>query len=771
MLGRIASIVVLMLSWCCAGLSLQGCDVPPPSHRDGDDRLADAGEGLAAVPDAGQEEVREDEYDAGDDVIDVESDGGAPVGPDARIPNPTCVASEAPPSDFTVAPVFASLAFNQPLGLFQAPGDPTRLYVQERAGVIRAFPNVQTVTMSEVEVVLDFSANVSLSGDGGFLSMTFHPDWPSRLELFALYTEGGLTRRTVLSRFRSLDGLTFELSSEERLFVIDEPAEIHNGGSIAFGPDGYLYIGLGDGGGGNDPTNAAQRLNTNLGKFIRIHVDVPPWERYAIPPGNPFAADATPCNLATSDASAAPGIRCAEIFATGFRNPWRWSFDRLTGDLWAGDVGEDTWEEINLVTLGGNYGWRIREGSHCTTLSPCQTAGLLDPVAEYDRGLGASVTGGYVYRGTQLPGLVGSFVFGDFASGRVFTIRRDSQGGPWVAQLAVTNFGIGSFAQLADAELYILDIFTGTIHQLVPKLVSGPAFPSRLSETGCFMPTSPLAFSPGLVPYGLNAESWSDGATKERAFAIPDGTAIAALDSGDLEFPTGSVLVKTFSLHGRRIETRLLVRHLNGVWAGYSYEWADDGSDAVLLESGKQKDVNGQPWLFPSRAQCMQCHTAAANFVLGPELGQLNREFLYPATGQVHQQLEMLTSFGYLAGAVDRSVYYEPPFGTGPLELRARAYLHANCSSCHQNGKGRGPADWRYGLSFTETNACNVAPLSDLGVPGASLIAPGSPFSSIVSLRVHATDSNRMPPLGSALVDTQGAALLDQWISSLQGCP
>lgn len=683
--------------------------------------------------------------------------------------------------------VFPALSFSQPLGLFNAPGDPNRVFVQERLGVIRSFPNQNDAGVGSVTTVLDFSARVNATGEGGFLGMAFHPNWPTTLEVFVSYTETRLTNdlRTVVSRFKSLDsGATLSLASEERLFAIDQPYTNHNGGSISFGPDGYLYLGLGDGGSGGDPLNSGQRLNTNLGKFIRIDVNVPFAQKYAIPATNPYAADNTPCNLTSSQTSAAVGVRCAEIYALGVRNPWRWSFDTASGELWAADVGQGLYEEVDRIVLGGNYGWRIREGAHCyNPATGCQTAGLIDPVVEYPRSgaatdmTGNSTTGGFVYRGSTIPTLVGEFVFGDYGSGKIATVESDGLGGFTARLLVDTNISLASFGQLADGEIYALDIGSGQIHKLVP-MGTPPVdtFPTLLSQTGCFQASDPKIPVAALIPFDVNAALWSDGAAKQRYLAIPDGTTITVQPSGDFDFPNGTVLAKTFSLGGKRIETRLFMRHLNGTWAGYTYEWNDLETEATLLPGAKARVVGTQTWNYPSRSQCLQCHTAIAGRSLSPEVGQLNRDMLYPATGRTANQLETLAGLGFLSaplsGPVATLPRYEAPFGTGTLELRARAYLHANCAGCHQQGMGQGPADWRYSLTFRNTNSCNVAPQNgNLGITGAMLIVPGSPSTSIVSRRIHALNAFRMPPVGSVIEDPQGTALIDQWITSLTMCP
>ncbi len=650
--------------------------------------------------------------------------------------------------------------FNQPLGLKQAPGDAARVFVQERPGRIRVFPKAAPASIT---TFLDLSSRVSTAGEGGLLGVAFHPEWPARPEVYVSYTESG-PFRSVIARYRSVDGgLTLDAANEERLLVLRQPYDNHNGGYLEFGPDGFLYIGFGDGGSGGDPGNRGQRLNTLHGKFLRIDVDVPAAQRYAIPATNPWAQDVA-CNLERDDDSFPDaGARCAEIYATGFRNPWRWSFDSVSGELWAADVGQGAWEEVDLVVRGGNYGWKTREGAHCYSPSTnCSTAGLIDPVVEYGRGEGSSITGGHVYRGAAMPWLVGRFVFGDYNSGTIWAVESDGQGGYVKRTLAQSGGSLGSFGQV-DGELYALSLANGLAFRLDPADGGTvDTFPQRLSETGCFTDAGePL---PALVPYHLNAPLWSDGADKARFFAIPEGTTLSVDAEGDLDFPNGAVLVKTFLLGGQKVETRLFMRHAGGEWAGYTYEWNDAGTDAQLLAGPKTKQVGGQSWFFPSRAQCLQCHTAVAGHALGPELAQLNR----------HGQLENLSDVGFFAAPLPSPLpSLAEPSGTAPLEARARAYLHSNCANCHQpGGPGRGPADLRFWLPLEDANVCDVAPTTgDLGLTDARLVAPGAPGRSVVSRRMHALDASRMPPVASALVDEAGAALVDAWITSLTTCP
>jgi uncharacterized repeat protein (TIGR03806 family) len=646
----------------------------------------------------------------------------------------------------------------------QLPGDASRFYVIERAGMVRVFDNVIDPPSSAVVADLRARVNSEAGGEAGLLGLAFHPDVLTNRYVFLSYT-GFITPgvnselRTIVSRFTmAADFLTLDPGSEKEIFTVDQPYANHNGGGIAFDAEGYLVIGLGDGGSGGDPGNRAQNPNSLLGKFLRLDVDN--GDPYSIPPTNPFATD-----------GGAP-----EIYALGFRNPWRWSFDRQTGELWAGDVGQGNWEEVDQVVLGGNYGWRYREGAHCyNPSSGCPTAGLIEPVAEYSHSFGQSITGGYVYRGADLPELQGKFLFADYVSKRVWAVG--TQPGDQMTELFIATANIPSFAQDESGELYIVG-YDGGIYKLVRASGTPPPapLPAMLSQTGCFESTDPKRPGPGLIPYDVRAPLWSDGAQKERHLALPDGAKIQVNEDGDWVFPPGTVLTKTFLLGGKRVETRLFMRHPDGVWAGYSYEWDDAETNATLLDDGKTKTVGSQTWTFPSRTDCFRCHTAAAGYALGLETGQLNHPLTYAATGRTSNQVATLEAIGLFEsglGTKDTWASYPDPQGAGALEPRARAYLHANCSMCHRPGGGGGGAhDLRYATSFADAKLCNVSPSGgDFGVAGAKLVVPGTPGQSLVSLRMHFLGTGRMPPLASAVVDTEGTSVVDGWITSLSACP
>jgi uncharacterized repeat protein (TIGR03806 family) len=689
----------------------------------------------------------------------------APHGLDVRPFNSTCVARERPVENtgVTTQQVFPALRFTEPIFVLQAPGEGSRVFVVQRGGIVRVFANDNAATAATNFIDITGRVNAAAGGEAGLLGMAFHPQFAANREVFLSYTGfGGPTNlRSVISRFKSNDnGATLDPSSEEILLTVEQPYTNHNGGGIAFGPDGYLYIGLGDGGSGGDPQNYAQNLDSLLGKFLRI--DVNGAKPYVVPTTNPFRN----------------GGGKPEIYAWGLRNPWRWSFDRATGELWAGDVGQGALEEVDRIVLGGNYGWRLKEGDQCFNPRPCSSAGLIDPIVQYPRAEGISITGGYVYRGTAIPALVGRFLYGDFGSGRIWAVTNDPITGAARPQLLVdTAFGISSFGELVDGEVLVVDLNGGRLHKLVPSGTQAPvSFPQKLSETGCVDPADPRKPASGLLPYDVNSPLWSDGAAKERYLALPDGKQIRVGDDGDWELPIGTVLVKTFLVGTRRVETRLFMRHSDGTWGGYSYEWDDAESDATLLPANKSKQVGAQSWYFPSRAECIRCHTSAAGFSLGLETGQLNRDLHYTSTNRLSNQVATFEHLGLFEGPLppqeSRARYPAPSAGDG-LEPRARAYLHANCSSCHRpNSTGRGPADLRFATSLAQVGICNAVPQQgDLGVANARLLVPGEPARSLLSVRMHALDAYRMPPLASRVEDTEGTALVDAWISSLTVCP
>jgi glucose/arabinose dehydrogenase len=384
--------------------------------------------------------------------------GGGGGGGQAAQPPPTGTPPPTPePVSVVAEAVFPSLSFDSPVALLQAPGDDRRWFVVEQAGTVRVFDNEQDADTSSV--FADITSLVSFGGEAGLLGLAFAPDFSTSGVAYLSYTgRPGGTLTSIVARYRSLDGgQTLDGSTAEVLLEVIQDFGNHNGGQIAFGPDGLLYLGMGDGGSGNDPNNRAQDTTNLLGAMLRIDVDG--GTPYAIPADNPFAGNA-PCVQGFG------GAPCPEIFAWGLRNPWRWSFDRRTGRLWAGDVGQSDREEIDVVRLGGNYGWRIREGAQCNdNIQPsCDPTGLTDPFWDYGRSQGQSVTGGYVYRGGDIPTLAGSYVFGDFVSGRIWSIP--TNGTEPATELTASGLLVAAFGEDAAGEIYVVD-YRGGLYRLV----------------------------------------------------------------------------------------------------------------------------------------------------------------------------------------------------------------------------------------------------------------------------------------------------------------
>lgn len=668
--------------------------------------------------------------------------------PAVRPTNTTCFAPDPPATavaaEFVTA--YPNLEFERGVQALQRPGDGSRWYVVEQDGEIWTWDAADT-DVSDPELFLDIGDRVEDGpNEAGLLGMAFHPDFATNGEYFLSYTADGVDGDPLLStvsRFVSPDSAVVGgEDSEEILLQIAQPYNNHNGGAILWGPDDRLYLSFGDGGSAGDPDETGQDTTVLLGKILRI--DPESGDPYGIPADNPFA----------DGVDGAP-----EVYAWGLRNVWRMSFDRETGDLWAGDVGQDEMEEVDLIELGGNYGWDDKEGTLCYEADePCEGGGLIDPVIEYDHEVGKSVVGGYVYRGSAIPALTGVYLFTDFYTYDVWGLFWDADGEPVRETVARTGNVASGFAEDAEGEIYALD-FRGKLRKLVPTAEAEPSdFPELLSETGCFDGAEPGS---ALIPYEVIAPFWSDGAEKERFFALPDDALIEVAEDGDLLFPPRSVLVKSFRFEGALTETRLFVHNEDGTWAGYTYQWNSERTDASLVQGGGAVALTGHTWELPTSAECLQCHGEAPGRSLGLELAQLDRG----------RQLARFEEMGLFTGALPEIAPLEDPAGDGGLDARARAWLHTNCSACHRpEGLGRGDLDLR--ATAEELGACDTVPSEgDLGVEDARVIAAGEPERSTLWLRIATLEASRMPPLGSAVVDEDGVALIREWIAAGGGCP
>jgi glucose/arabinose dehydrogenase len=376
-------------------------------------------------------------------------------------------ASTASPEAFSIDHVNVSLlpvasGLDRPLFVTHAGDGSGRLFIVEKAGTIRVFAGERLIPRP----FLDIRDRVlSRGSEQGLLGLAFDPDFRRSGAFFVNYTDR--SGNTVISRFRvTADANLADPASELKVLGIDQPAANHNGGMLAFGPDGYLYVGTGDGGGAGDRFGNGQNPQSLLGKMLRIDVRTDPSAPYVVPPSNPWVT------ATRNGQSVRP-----EIWALGLRNPWRFSFDRQKGDLWIADVGQDQYEEIDRVPAGAggnvqggiNFGWRIMEGTHCFPDSAkCGRDGLVLPVAEYAHGAdGCSITGGYLYRGAAIPGLAGAYLYGDYCSGRIWALT-PAAGGGWDSRLLLeSGLTISSFGEDQAGELYVADLQGGRVYRLV----------------------------------------------------------------------------------------------------------------------------------------------------------------------------------------------------------------------------------------------------------------------------------------------------------------
>ena len=431
-------------------------------------------------------------------------------------------------AQITLENAFPNLSFNDPLDL-QNSGDGTnRIFVVERAGRIKVFPNSSSVT--SLKTYLDITDRVASGGEMGLLGLAFHPDYENNGYFYVNYTVSS-PRKTRISRFQvsAANPDSADKNSEVILLTFNQPYGNHNGGWVGFGPnDGYLYIGTGDGGSGNDPENNGQSIVTFLGKILRIDIDnQDPGLEYAIPADNPFV-DST-------------GSVVKEIYAWGMRNPWRNSFDPVTGWLWSADVGQYNWEEIDIIENGKNYGWRCREGAHPNITSGCNYPEYIDPIWEYSHSLGCSVTGGYVYRGPTVPELTGKYIYADYCTKTVWSLEYDGISPPDNQTLLTAPGSVTSFGIDENNELYIVTFSPDRIYRFTPtaQIVAPTGLDGMASIT--------LGFPPQVVVDLW----WNDNSDNEDGFIIERKTnsgnflAIDSVESNVTEYTDWNIIDTT----------------------------------------------------------------------------------------------------------------------------------------------------------------------------------------------------------------------------------
>jgi len=726
-----------------------------------------------------------------------------------RFTNSTIQMPSSPPLEgygFTKA--LGDLTFEQPVCLVSPPGETNRLFVVERTGRVMVITNL---AQPDETVFLDLRSSVASEyWEEGLLGMAFHPDYASNGFFFIYRT---LVTSSPASPYGFHDQLSrFSVSQDNPNVAVRESEVIfisqfdfythHNAGDIKFGPDGYLYLSLGDDGpGGDDQSDNKQAIEHGLfGGIIRIDVDKRPGNitpnahpsvttNYLIPADNPFVGITSYQGIPID-----PSKVRMEFYAIGFRNPWRMSFHPVTGDLFVGDVGSGAWEEINRVVKGGNYGWPYIEGTNVSPLLAQAPPGFssFPPLVTYAHGNrtneGNAVIGGVAYVGTEIPQLTGAYVFGDYQRGNIWALRPDDTNSPARIEWLTSLVGISCFgSDPRNGDVFGGHFVSGKIYRLayVPPDQAAP-FPRTLAETGVFADLSTLDPNPGIVPYQINHSFWSDHAIKQRWFSLPDpSSTIGFAAKGNWQFPTGAVWIKHFEIEltngvstsRRRLETRLLVKNSDGVY-GATYRW-DPGSTSATLVPAEGFDeeleihegdlVRHQTWHYPGRAECRACHTDAGGLALGFNTPQLNREVDYGNGPE--NQLMALSQAGYfdtnltsLVGLRSLVVLTNERAG---LYDRVKSYFSANCSFCHE------PTSLNF---FWDARLETRLPDMRLLHSQNTLVTPNSPENSFLLTRMMSRNINnswaiQMPPLDSNEVDSNAVEIIRRWILGFPRAP
>lgn len=727
--------------------------------------------------------------------------------------------AQLPRSTYSFVDALPGVTLNQPVATATPPGETGRLFVVEKTGRIVVITNLARPTRT---VFANLTTNLLTSGEQGLLGLAFHPRYAENRRLFVFRTlntgpDGTRQAYNVLTEFRasSSDPNAIDPASEVRLFAQRDEASNHNGGDLHFGPDGLLYVALGDEGGGNDSYNNGQRIDRDLfAGLLRIDVDQRPgsllpnrnlanpaqaWmitTNYSIPADNPFVGARSFNGLAVNPAN----VR-TEFFAVGLRNPWRFSFDSATGDLWVADVGQDRWEMIFLSRAGANHGWPFREGRVAGPRSGAPAGFLTNaafnhvpPVHVYAHGSGNdrgnSITGGRVYRGGRITALHGAYVYADYVNGNVWALRRDASGAGAVERLGGLSNVAGFGVDPSNGDLLAIQLNAGRVQRLVASPNSAdPAIPPTLQATGAFRDPASLEVSGAFLPYEVNLPFWSDHAHKWRWVHLPPGQRVETDPDQAWRAPAGTVWMKHFEREmepgvptsRRRLETRFLVQRAQGVY-GVTYRWTspseavlvpDEGATEVLRvrEGGGERD---QIWRYPSRTECLACHNPAAGGTLSFNTRQLDLERTLADGTRVHQ-VRGLAAAGYLDdrhGAGSSRPTFRESGTEASLEWKVRRYLDVNCGFCHRpGGPGGGLWDGRAGTPTDLAGLLGGAVITDGGVAGGRVLLPGDRLRSVLLDRMTRTDGRRMPPFEHGEPDPEGAALVAAWIDALPGRP
>ena len=726
--------------------------------------------------------------------------------------------------NWTPVNAFPTLTFEDPVAMVEIPGE-SKFFVVGKAGKVWTVDHGSNTK----KLVLSIEEQVKVAPDAGVLNIALHPEFAQAgsqnqgfLYLYYTYTpepaHPGVIFFDRLSRFQwSVSEQKIDPDSETVLIQQFDRNDWHNGGGMFFGPDGLLYLSVGDEGGVEDQFNTSQKINDRLlSGLLRIDVDQDLSRSHAIrrfpilPPGKP---DHWPDNINQGYTIPndnpwvnANGANLEEFYAIGLRSPHRISYDELTEQIWVADVGQEKLEEITIIEKGDNAQWAYREGTQNGAIP--KPANLLGnesaPVYQYGRSEGNSIIGGFVYRGSLWSSLDGLYIFGDHGSQNVWSLDPLNNEVKLLTRIPVFGIGdksgISSFATDSQGEIYVLKLFgtnlDGGIIYRLEQAEFAPDPPTLLSQTGAFIDLEKLTPAPGLIPYNVNSPLWSDGAAKQRWVALPnDGIfdtnqeQIAFFENANWVFPKGTVFIKHFELPvdyqnptiTRSLETRFLVVNEAGAVYGVTYKWNAAGTDATLLTAAYEENITVntadgpifQTWSYPGRNQCLTCHNANADFVLGVKTVQLNGSFTYPKSNETANQLQTLNQLGALSPPINEAEIVQMlksvPLDddkAGP-ELKVRSYLDANCSFCHQPNGVEGAFDARLTTPLGSQGLVNSMAISRNSTPNGQVVVPGDVAHSELWLRATGENDGSMPPLATNVVDEEFVQTLESWIIQL----
>lgn len=745
-----------------------------------------------------------------------------PIGLPKREPltTSTVVGFPDPPPPYRAVRRFDKFRPEYPIMVRHIPGSDQLLVITQPRSygstTIHRFPDRPDATEKDAVKVLDTPHG------GTATDLTFHPDFEHNGYVYIGWSgdpKDAKTKHARITRYTMKPTPPYDLDPASATTIIEWESNGHKGAAVCFGTDGMMYVTTGDGTSDSDTNLTGQRTDLLLAKLLRIDVDHPGEpggvspRRYSVPKDNPYVGDKR---------------FVPETWAYGLRNPWRICSDPKTGHIWVGQNGQDLWESAMLIEKGANYGWSVMEGSHPFYLE--RKAGptpIIKPTVEHHHSEARSLTGGIVYHGSKLPGLKGAYIYGDYSTGHIWAVKHDGKKILWHEKIAITPMRLTAFAEDSKGELLICDHAgpgVGGFFTLEPNPApKDTGFPKKLSDSGLFDSVKDHKVKPGVIPYSVNASFWSDGAYKERYVALPEGVGITFKRNRGWDFGDTSVLIKSFALEEREgdpssrkwVETRFLTKQ-GGEWYGYSYEWNADGTDATLIgAAGKQKTfeirtadggTRRQTWHYPGRAECMVCHSRAQNFVLGLTELQMNKPHDY-GNGRVENQIRAFERLGLFAvdwyaevknrvkaphniAAADQrqpkpavpGLFTRYPTGlkslvdpedkTQDINLRARSWLHANCSSCHvEAGGGNAQMELEFTRDLDKMRILDEKPVHQtFDLPDAKLLVPGHPERSILIHRLshRGPNTGQMPPLATSRVDEAAVELMREWCRGLR---